>query len=58
MPITQITQTVHVIIMTPAQAGSVPFDAAAKHEAPDIELIAFHPVVEIIEKTTTSRLPQ
>jgi hypothetical protein len=27
-------------------------------DAPEIELMAFHPVVAIIENTTTSMLPQ
>jgi hypothetical protein len=50
--------TVVHIMMTPAHCGHFPSERAAKTEAPDIELMAFHPVVETIEKTTTRRLPQ
>lgn len=51
-------QTVVVIMMTPAHAGSAPSDKAARQEAPEMAFIAFHPVVDIMENTTTRRLPQ
>lgn len=46
------------MMMTPAHIGTLPFDNALSTEAPEIELMAFQPVVAIIEKTTTSMLPQ
>ena len=58
MPNTQMIHTEVVIITTPAQGGSVPFDTAARQDAPEIELMAFQPVVDIMENTTTSKLPQ
>lgn len=58
MPNTQMSHTITVMMMTPAQAGSAPFESAARHEAPEMELTAFQPVVEMREKTTTSRFPQ
>lgn len=45
-------------MITPAQLGTVPSDSAARQEAPEMALIAFQPVVDTIEKITTSRLPQ
>jgi hypothetical protein len=44
--------------MTPAQVGNFPSNNALSTEAPEMELIAFQPVVAIIEKMTTSMLPQ
>lgn len=58
IPSAQIAQTNVHMTMTPAHVGNFPFDNALRTEAPEIELIAFHPVVAIIEKTTTSMLPQ
>lgn len=58
MPRVQRTQTETVMMTTPAQVGNCPCDIAARHEAPEIELMAFQPVVEIMEKTTTRMLPQ
>lgn len=46
------------MMTTPAQAGTRPSDIAAMHEAPEIEFMAFQPVVEIIEKMTTRTFPQ
>lgn len=46
------------MITTPPHAGKVPSESAAKQEAPEIALMAFQPVVETIENTTTSKLPQ
>lgn len=58
MPRAQIIHTVVVIMITPAHWGQFPFDRAARTDAPDIELIAFQPVVDTIENMTTSKLPQ
>lgn len=58
IPRAQITHTnVHMTI-TPAHVGNLPSDRAWRTDAPEIELIAFQPVVAIMEKTTTSMLPQ
>lgn len=46
------------MMITPPQAGNAPWDSAARQEAPEIALIAFHPVVEIRLKMTTRQLPQ
>lgn len=58
IPSTHRIQTDTVMIMTPPHAGKVPLESAAKQEAPEIALMAFQPVVETIENTTTSKLPQ
>jgi len=50
--------TVVHIISTPAHCGHLPSDKAARTEAPEMLLIAFQPVVETMENTTTRRLPQ
>ncbi|KAF7185522.1 hypothetical protein HII31_13146 [Pseudocercospora fuligena] len=44
-------------MITPAHAGRAPPEAA-RQEAPEMELIAFQPVVEIKEKATHRQLPQ
>ena len=51
-------QTIVQIIKTPAHCGHLPSDRALRTEAPEMLLIAFQPVVETMEKTTTRRLPQ
>ena len=51
-------QTVVQMISTPAHCGHFPSDNAANTEAPDMLLMAFQPVVETMEKTTTRRFPQ
>ena len=51
-------QTIVQIINTPAHCGHFPSDRALRTEAPEMLLIAFQPVVETMEKTTTRRLPQ
>jgi hypothetical protein len=43
---------------TPAHCGHLLSDNAASTEAPEMLLMAFQPVVETIEKTTTRMLPQ
>lgn len=58
MPSTQIIQTEVQIIRTPAHCGHFPSERASSTDAPEMELIAFHPVVDTMEKTTTRRLPQ
>jgi hypothetical protein len=58
MPSAQITHTDVHMTMTPAHVGNLPFDKALSTEAPEMELMAFHPVVAVIENTTTSMLPQ
>lgn len=57
IPNAQIIHTdVHMMI-TPAQVGHFPFDNALRTEAPEMEFIAFQPVVATMEKITTSILP-
>jgi hypothetical protein len=46
------------MMITPAQVGHLPFDNALRTEAPEMELIAFQPVVATMENMTTSMLPQ
>jgi len=46
------------IMSTPAQSGNLPSDRAVSTEAPEMLLIAFQPVVDTMENTTTRRLPQ
>ena len=58
IPRTQIIQTVVQIMSTPAHCGHLLSDRAASTEAPEMLLMAFQPVVETIENTTTRRLPQ
>ena len=58
MPRTQIIHTVVQIIKTPAHWGHLPSERAVRTEAPEMLFIAFQPVVETMEKTTTRRLPQ
>jgi hypothetical protein len=58
IPSAQIAHTNVHITITPAHVGNFPFDNALRTDAPEIELMAFHPVVAIIENTTTSMLPQ
>lgn len=58
IPRTQKSHTVTVMIMTPPHSGSVPLDKAERQEAPEMELTAFHPVVDIRLKITQIRLPQ
>ena len=58
IPRTQMIQTVVQMMSTPAHCGHLLSDNAASTEAPDMLLIAFQPVVETMENTTTRRLPQ
>jgi hypothetical protein len=58
MPKAHMIQTVVQIKMTPAHCGNLPSESAYRTEAPEILLTAFHPVVETILNTTTSKLPQ
>jgi hypothetical protein len=51
-------QTVVVMMITPAHSGQLPLESAYRTDAPEIELMAFQPVVEAIENTTTKRFPQ
>jgi hypothetical protein len=51
-------QTLVHMMITPTQVGHEPPERAYNTEAPEMELIAFQPVVETIEKMTTRRLPQ
>jgi hypothetical protein len=46
------------MIITPAQVGHFPSERALRTTAPEIELIAFQPVVATIEKMTTRMFPQ
>jgi hypothetical protein len=46
------------MMITPAHVGHLPSERALRTEAPEIELMTFHPVVDTIEKTTTRRFPQ
>jgi hypothetical protein len=45
-------QTSVQMMMTPAQVGTRPLETAERQEAPLIELLAFNPVVEIMEMIT------
>jgi hypothetical protein len=45
-------------MITPAHIGHLPSDTAYRTDAPEIELMAFQPVVDTIENTTTRRFPQ
>lgn len=58
IPRAQTIQTNVHMRMTPAQMGHFPSDRALSTDAPEIELIAFQPVVAIIENITTSMFPQ
>lgn len=58
IPRTQNIQTTVQMMITPAQVGHRPSERAFSTAAPEMELIAFQPVVATMEKTTTRRLPQ
>lgn len=58
IPKTQMIQTVVHMMSTPAHCGHRPSDRAASTDAPEMLLMAFQPVVETTENTTTRRLPQ
>lgn len=58
IPRTQSIQTTVQIMITPAQVGHRPSLRAFSTAAPEIELIAFQPVVATMEKMTTRILPQ
>ena len=58
IPRMQTSQTVVQMMMTPAQVGHFPSEMALSTMAPEVLFMAFQPVVAIMEKTTTRRLPQ